>query len=123
MRIDLGKLILRVGMSALMIPHGYSKLEKLINEGSSASFADPFGVGFLSTLIVAILAELVCPVLIILGWKTRWASVLPIITMATAALVIHIDDPWRKIEFPLLYLCGYLAIALLGAGRWSIDRK
>lgn len=118
---DLGKLILRIGVGGLMIPHGYSKFVKLLEQGTDAGFANPLGIGEFPTLILAIIAELVCPVLIILGIKTRLAAILPGATMLVAAFVIHIDDPWSKMEFPLLYLTGFLAIILLGPGKWAVN--
>jgi putative oxidoreductase len=120
---DLGKLILRIGVSGLMIPHGYAKLLKLIENGFEAGFADPLGIGEIPTLILAIIAELICPVLIIFGIKTRWAALLPAGTMLVAAFVIHIDDPWSKMEFPLLYLTGFLAIMLIGPGKWAVNKS
>lgn len=123
MKDNLGKLILRLGVGGLMLPHGFAKLEKLIHEGLSTGFADPFHVGSVTTLIIAILAELISPVLVIIGYKTRWACILPALTMLTAALVIHADDPWSKVEFPLLYFTGFIGIALLGPGKWSLDGR
>lgn len=120
---DLGKLILRIGVGGLMIPHGYAKLVKLLEQGIDAGFANPLGIGEIPTLILAIIAELVCPVLIIVGLKTRWSSVLPAVTMLLAAFVIHIDDPWSKMEFPLLYLTGFLAIMLIGPGKWAVNAE
>lgn len=120
---DLGKLILRIGVGGLMIPHGYAKLVKLLEQGIDAGFANPLGIGEIPTLILAIIAELVCPVLIIVGLKTRWSSVLPAVTMLLAAFVIHIDDPWSKMELPLLYLTGFLAIMLIGPGKWAVNAE
>ena len=123
MNQDLGKLILRLGVGGLMLPHGYAKLERLISHGASVEFANPLGIGELPTLILAIIAELVCPILIILGIRTRIASILPAITMLVAAFVIHIDDPWAKMEFPLLYFTGFVAIMLMGSGKWAVENR
>ena len=120
---DLGKLILRIGMGGLMIPHGYAKLMKLMEQGMDAGFANPLGIGEIPTLMLAIIAELVCPVFIILGIQTRWTAVLPAATMLVAAFVIHLDDPWSKIEFPLLYLTGFLAIILIGPGKLAVNAE
>ncbi len=120
---DLGKLILRIGMGGLMIPHGYAKLMKLMEQGMDAGFANPLGIGEIPTLMLAIIAELVCPVFIILGIQTRWTAVLPAATMLVAAFVIHLDDPWSKMEFPLLYLTGFLAIILIGPGKLAVNAE
>ena len=120
---DLGKLILRLGVSFLLLPHGYEKLERLLTEGGKAGFADPIGIGEVPTLVLAIVAELLCPVMIIVGIKTRLASILPALTMLVAALIVHIDDPWSKMEFPLLYFTGFVAILMIGPGRWSLEHR
>lgn len=120
---DLGKLILRIGMGGLMIPHGYAKLMKLMEQGMDAGFANPLGIGEIPTLMLAIIAELVCPVFIILGIQTRWTAVLPAATMLVAAFVIHLDDPWSKMEFPLLYITGFLAIILIGPGKLAVNAE
>lgn len=123
MTAELGKLILRIGMGGLMLPHGYGKLTRWLNQGTEVSFANPLGIGEVPTLFLAIIAELICPILIIIGLRTRLAAILPALTMATAAFVIHIDDPWSKMEFSLLYLTGFLSIILIGPGKWSLDGK
>ena len=121
MNIDLGKLLLRVGFGALMIPHGFSKLQNLMS--GNPQFADPFGLGEIPSLILAIVAELICPVLVILGIKTRYAAIPVIITMAVAAFIIHGGDPWGKKEMALLYLIGYSTIALIGSGSYAINKN
>lgn len=121
MNIDLGKLLLRLGFGGLMIPHGISKLQNLLS--GSPQFANPFGIGEIPTLILAIIAELVCPILVILGIKTRLASIPVIITMAVAAFIIHGGDPWGKKEMALLYLVGYTAIALIGSGSYAVKKN
>ena len=119
---DLGLLVLRLGFSALMLTHGIPKLQMLI-EGKGAEFPAVLGLPGAAALVLAVIGELVAPILIILGWKTKLASIFPIITMAVAAFVVHGSDPFGKKEFPLLYLFGFLAILLMGAGRFSIDGR
>ena len=105
-----------------MLPHGWSKLSKLISTGKF-QFADPIGVGPEITLITAIIAEFVCSIMIIIGFKTRIATIPLIITMAVAAFIVHGSDPWSKQEFPLLYMTAFLALAFLGSGKYSVDKR
>ena len=119
--IDLGLLILRVGLSGLMLTHGYPKLVDLI-QGNFA-FANPIGLGGTVTLILTVIAEVICPVLILVGVKTRIASIPPIIAMSVAAFIVHASDPIATKEKALLYLIGFLAIGLMGAGKISLDKK
>lgn len=118
----LAKLILRIGFGGFMLTHGIPKLMKLF-AGGEIQFADPIGLGATVSLGLAVFAEVICAAAILVGYKTKWASIPLIITMLVAAFVVHGDDPFGKKEFALLYAVGYLAISLLGAGKYSIDRK
>lgn len=119
---DLGLLVLRVGVSALMLTHGFPKLIQLI-EGNTALVGDPIGVGTLISSILVVIGEVIAPVLILIGLKTRLAAIPAAITMAIAAFMVHGADPLAKKEMALLYLIAFVAIALMGAGRFSIDKK
>ena len=118
---DLGLLILRVGVSALMLTHGIPKLLKLLQ--GDLDFPDPIGLGSTISLITAVIGEAICPILIIIGLKTRLASIPAIITMAVAAFIVHGSDPIGSKEKALLYLIGFIAIGIMGAGKYSLDRK
>ncbi len=118
---NLGLLLLRVGMSAGMLTHGYPKLLKLIN--GDFKFADPIGIGPKASLILAVICEVVFPILVIIGFKTKIASVPVIITMAVALFVFHANDSFSTKENAFLYLLGFIVVALLGAGKYSIDKK
>ncbi len=120
--IDLGLLILRVGLSVLMLTHGVPKFLDFIN-GNMSIVGDPIGVGGLITSILVLIGEVVAPVLVLIGLKTRMAAIPVVITMAVAAFLIHGGDPIDVKEKALLYLIGFLAIALMGAGSISVDKK
>ena len=118
MQKDIGLLLLRIGLTLCMIPHGWSKLNKIL-EGSF-KFADPIGIGEAPSLVLATFSEFICSVLILVGFKTRWASLPLAFTMLVAAFITHFDDPWSKKELPVIYLTGYLTLALMGGGRYSV---
>lgn len=118
---NLGLLFLRVGMSVGMLTHGYPKLLKLI--AGDFKFADPIGIGTKASLMLAVLCEIVFPILIIIGFKTRIASIPVIGTMAVALFVFHANDAFSIKENAFLYLLGFLVIALLGPGKYSIDKR
>ncbi len=118
---NLGLLLLRVGFGIMMLTHGIPKLLKMLS--GDFSFGDPIGVGETATLILAVLCEVFFPILVIIGFKTRLSAIPVIITMAVAAFVVHAADPFGIKEKAILYLIGFIAIALLGAGKYSVDKK
>ncbi|MCB0454952.1 MAG: DoxX family protein [Aequorivita sp.] len=118
---NLGLLLLRMGFGAMMLTHGIPKLLKMLS--GDFSFGDPIGIGEPASLFLAVLSEVLFPLLVIIGFKTRLAAIPVIITMVVAAFVVHAADPLRTKEMAILYLIGFIAIALLGAGKYSVDRK
>lgn len=116
----LGLALLRIVPSAFMLTHGYPKLSRLI-EGRT-DFVDPFGMGEAPTLFLTVLGEFLCPLLMILGFKTRWAAIPAAITMFVAAFMIHGADPFAKKELALLYFSCFMVIFLVGPGRYGVDR-
>jgi putative oxidoreductase len=118
---EIGLALLRIVPSVMMITHGIPKFQKLL--AGNIEFADPIGIGAAPSLFLAIVGELVCPILIILGFKTRWAAVPAAITMGVAAFIAHGSDPLAKKELALLYLTFFVVIMLVGPGKYSFDKK
>lgn len=123
-----GLLVLRAGIGGYMAVHGFGKLKMLLG-GQASNFADPIGLGPAFTLFFAVFAEFLCSLLVVVGLATRIAAIPPVLVMATAAFVVHGGDPWVMTgqggskEPALLFLAGFLAIALLGPGDFSLDRQ
>jgi putative oxidoreductase len=117
---DLGLLVVRLLAGGMMLTHGIPKIGRLLGEGP-VKFADPFGLGPEISLIMAIFAEVVCAALIMLGFKTRLATIPLMITMLVAAFYAHWDDPFGKKELPLLYFAVFLGILVVGGGKFSLD--
>jgi len=122
----IGKLILRLMLGGLMLFHGLNKVMH--------------GVGFIQGLVVAqglpeilaysvYLGEILAPVLLILGWKSRvWAGVIAFnmavaiyLTQMSAFLKLGAHGAWT-LEVPMFYLLTALAIAFLGSGKYAIAR-
>lgn len=118
---DLALLILRVAASGMLLTHGIPKIQKLF--ASPIEFGDPIGVGPTLSLILALIGEVVAPVLIIIGFKTRLAAIPAFITMAVAAFIVHADDGFGTKEKALLYALIFLVIYIAGPGKISIDKK
>lgn len=118
--ISIAMLILRVGVGLLMLTHGLGKLETLFN-GEPIQFKDPIGVGPTASLILAVFSEVLCSILLIIGLSTRFAAIPLFITMIVAALIVHANDGFGRQELPLLYAAAYVVIAIIGAGKYSLD--
>ena len=118
--VNLGLLILRVGIAIFMLTHGWPKLMKLL-EGGDIQFLDPFGLGAMPSFVLAIFAEVLCSILILLGFATRWATVPLIITMLVAIFIAHATDGFQRQELPAHYVMVYLFLLLVGPGKYSMD--
>ena len=119
-KTDLALLILRLGMGGVMLfSHGWGKLSQF--NVMSAHFPDPLGVGSTLSLALAVFAEFFCALAVSLGILTRYTVLPLIVTMAVAAFIVHGGDPFAKKEMALLYLVGYVVIALAGSGKYSLD--
>ncbi len=116
---DLGLLALRVGFSGMLITHGWSKL---LHFGErAAQFSDPLHVGGPVSLGLTIFAEVGCAAAVLLGFATRFA-VVPLLTLfGVIIFVVDGGQPIGERELAILYAVAFLAIALLGPGRFSID--
>jgi len=118
---DAGKLFLRISFSLMLLPHGWGKMNRLFDD--DIKFSDPIGLGEVPSLVLVAFAEFIVPILIILGLKTRILSIFPIITMIVAAFVVKLDQGFFAMEKALLFLAGFTAIALIGPGKYSIDKR
>ncbi|HLT93115.1 MAG TPA: DoxX family protein [Membranihabitans sp.] len=119
--VDLGILVGRIGVSVLMFTHGIPKIGRLFQD--EVKFLDFMGLGPEVSLILAILAEVLCSVLVILGLATRFAVIPLIITMLIALIMVHGADPFAVQEKLLLYILFYVVLFITGSGRFSLDEK
>lgn len=124
---DLGKLVLRLVLGILLLLHGVSKLTHGISgiEGMVAAHGLP---AFLGSAVY--IGEVVAPILMIIGMYTRLAGVLVVINMLVALALVHgghffglgSSGGWR-LELQGFYLFCGLAVALLGAGGYSVKGR
>lgn len=119
---DYGLALLRISFSSLLFVHGWGKLMKL-TAGGEIKFYSFMGMGPELSLSLAMIGELIAPILIIIGFKTRLAAIPAAFTMAIAALIVHAADPLGEKELALLYMFAFISIILCGPGAFSIDRK
>ncbi|MBZ4675978.1 MAG: hypothetical protein JG782_597 [Anaerophaga sp.] len=123
---DLAALILRLGFGFFIVfGHGLGKLQMLLS--GNVQFPALFGISPAINLTLAMLAEFIAGIMILIGLRTRLASIPLMITMAVAVLTVHLADPLfaasggASKEFALLYFLGFAGLFFLGSGKYSVD--
>ncbi len=125
-KIDFGILVSRLTVGGLMLFHGISKLfqgteavnQILISVGLPVFFS--FGV---------LIAEVLAPVMLILGFKVRLAAFLIAVDMFMAVLLVHSKELFKmtemggwSMELNAFYFFGAIAILFFGSGRFSLTK-
>ena len=117
---DLALLILRVSFALLMMTHGFGKLEKLL-AGGVIKFFNFLGLGPTASLVLTVIGEFVAPAMMVLGFYTRWASLVAAFTMGVATFWIHSGDPLGDKEQAMMYFFGFLTVFLAGGGKFTLE--
>lgn len=128
MKIDnpnLGLLIVRVSLSVFMFFHGFHKI--FSSTSCLEKVLESYGLPYFLVYCVY-LAEVVAPVFIALGFRTRLFSVIFSFNMLMAILLVHSHKVLKfneyggsRIEVQALYMLGALALVFTGAGRYSVS--
>ena len=113
--------ILRIATGAIFTFHGVQKIF-----GVLAEYQPSFG----SQMWLGGLIELVCGILLVVGFQTRWAAFLASGTMAVAYFQFHWKFQFGAEFFPainggdaaILYCFIFLYIACRGSGIWAVDK-
>ncbi|KFF04186.1 DoxX family protein [Flavobacterium reichenbachii] len=116
---DFGLLLLRISVGGLMLFHGVSK----ILHGISFLLENMGPVGY-----AVYIGEVLAPLAILLGWRTRIAAVVFAVNCIVAIAVAHAQDLFSisehggyANELLMLYLLGAVALFFTGAGKYSIS--
>lgn len=121
---DFGRLLLRLTVGGLMLFHGLHKLIGGI-DGIAGMLVAKGLPGFIAYGVLV--GEVICPALIILGILVRPAALVLAFTMVVAWLMVGIGNTamldktgaWA-IESLVYFFVAALALAFLGAGRYSL---
>ncbi len=125
--IDLGLLVLRISIGLLMLLHGISKLIHGI--GFIKGMLEGMGMpGFVAYGVIV--GEVIAPLAILIGFKTRIASAIYAFNCFVAILMVHSKDllslnehgGWG-VELLGLYLLGAVALVFTGAGKYAVSQK
>ncbi|WP_452226856.1 DoxX family protein [Lacinutrix cladophorae] len=122
--INFGLFLLRIIIAGLMLFHGIAKLKSLAgieNMLTEAGFPTFMAYGVYIT-------ELVAPILIIIGFRTRIASLVFFFGMIAALVLVHSDHIFAisktgglEIELLLLYAFGSLVFYFTGSGSYAVS--
>lgn len=127
MRVDLGKLLLRLAAGGLMAFHGLSKLRHGV-----AWMAGPLSAHHLPAALAygVYVAEVVAPILLIVGIFTRPAGLVIAFEMVMALYLVMdgrtfaLDKQTGALlsELQLFYMLAGIAIFCLGSGRYALSK-
>lgn len=119
---DAAKLVGRILLALMFVLGGYTKIGGYA--GTQAYMASAGVPGVLLPLVIA--TELLGGLLILFGWKTRYAALALFGFTIVATLLFHSNwaQPMQQMIFMknLGIAGGFLVLFASGAGRWSIDR-
>ncbi|TXD71357.1 DoxX family protein [Aequorivita antarctica] len=124
---DLGLLLLRISIGILILFHGMANLNS--DYTFIKSLLSDIGIPEFVAYSV-FLGQIIAPILILIGWRARLASLVLALNMLTAILMAHSADVFTlnefggwAIELQGLYLFGAIEIFFLGAGKYAISTK
>ena len=121
---DTGKLLVRLSVGILVLLHGLMKLSSGV--GGIAGMLNAQGLpGFLAYGVY--IGEIIGPLLVIIGVYARLGGLIIAINMVVAILLAHTGQlhslngqgGWA-LELQGMFLFSALAVAFMGAGRFSL---
>lgn len=117
---DVGQLLMRLVFGGtLLLAYGAPTFFDLIQ--GNFEYADPLGMGMGISKTLVVFGQFFCAILVLLGYKLRWACLPLMAIFSIAFFVQHHGDPFEYRELALLYLGAFSTLFLLGPGQYSID--
>jgi putative oxidoreductase len=124
---DAGKLVLRLTLGILILLHGLAK----ISSGVSGISTGLQGVGLPGVFAYGVyIGEVLAPLLVIIGFYSRIGALVIMVNMLFAIGLVHMNDVFVitktggwAIELQAFFLLTAAAVALIGPGRFAVNRK
>lgn len=131
---DYSSTVLRIALGLVMFPHGAQKLFGWFGghgfSGTMHFFTATMGIPY-ALALMAVLAESIGSVGLIVGFFTRVCAFGIGTTMVVAMLLVHVRNGFfmnwfgtqagEGFEYHILAIGMALTILIAGGGRWSID--
>ena len=123
--VDAGLLVLRLlAGTSLFLKHGWEKPTHFA--AMAAHFPDPIHLGPAPSLLIALVSDVICSVLTMVGLATRWAALFVVVNVGVAWSMVHhfgffTGPDADHGELCFLYIAVFLALSFTGAGRYSVD--
>ena len=113
----------RIFLSLIFLLAG---IGKIFNYEGTIDYLESFSVpGYL--LIPAIIVEIIFPLLVIIGYKTKLSAIILSLFAMLLAIIFHADfsDQMQLMSFFKNFAIagGFLIIFIRGAGKYSIDQR
>ena len=126
-RADLGKLVLRLALGILILLHGIAKLKGGL--GQITELVESHGLpGFIAYGVLV--GEVVAPLMVLAGFHARIGALVIAFNMLVALALVHMgqfgqlnEQGGWALELQGMFLLTAIAIALLGPGAYSVNRK
>lgn len=123
--VAIGLLILRIFIGARIL---YGVIDNVINWDKMNEFAQflsqykfPFPI---VSAITSVAIQLFCGFLILIGWQTKWSSLLLFLNFLIAIIMVHFpnNDSIEVMTPALAMLFISAALMFTGAGKYSVDK-
>lgn len=126
-RINIGLLVSRLTLGVLMLLHGIAKIQHGVGGIEAmlkkAGLPEPLAYG-------VFIGEVLAPLMLILGLRTRVAALFYMGTMGLAIFLAHGSSLWSlspvggwSVELPALFFLGALGLFFTGGGKLALSAK
>ena len=115
------ELVGRIFLSALFLIEGFGKIS---NQENVIMYMEEYGVPEI-LFVPATVLEILFPLLLIVGYKTKWAAAVMALFTFTVAIIFHTDfsEGMQMIFFlkDLAIAGGFMIVLVYGPGKISLD--
>lgn len=120
---DFGLLLLRLFIGLRII---YGVFDNIISWDRMMEFS-----GFLKAsgfpaptfcAVVSVYAQFICAVLILIGYKTRFATFILVFNFIVAIVMVHLNDSIEAMTPALAMLFISLGLLFTGPGKWAVEK-